>query len=468
MQLTARKMTMHVSVAIMLLFFGSAARTLPAATPPLPPGPNVIFILADDLGYGDVGCYGQQKIKTPNLDRLAAEGARFTQAYAGAAVCAPSRCSLMTGRHTGHSTIRGNRTDRTKPETPLSADELAIPEVFHSAGYATALFGKWGVGENGSTGAPNKKGFDFFLGYLTQTAAHDYYPASIWRNSEPMPLAGNADGAKKIYTHDLFMQEALDYVRTNQGRPFFLYLPVTIPHANNEERPNGMQIPDDAPYSGESWPATEKNFAAMVTRLDHGVGELLAELKAAGIEDRTLVLFTSDNGPHNEGGHRAAFFNSSGPLRGIKRDLYEGGIRVPLIARWPGKIKPGANSDQIIAFWDFLPTFAALTGRPLPKDIDGISVLPALLENKPVPHPPLYWEMHEGGFRRAVRLENWKGVSLDPAKPLELYDLARDVSEKQNVAADHPDVVRQIDGIMKREHVPNPIWPDAAAQASRE
>ena len=256
------------------------------------------------------------------------------------------------------------------------------------------------------------------------------------------------------------MQEALDFVRTNHGRPFFLYLAATIPHANNEERPNGMQVPDDAPYSQESWPPPEKNFAAMITRLDDGVGKLLAALKAAGIEDRTLVIFTSDNGPHNEGGHRAAFFNSSGPLRGIKRDLYEGGIRVPLIARWPGKIKSGATSDQVIAFWDFLPTFAALTGQPPPKGIDGISVLPALLENKPVPHPPLYWEFHEGGFRRAVRLENWKGVSLDPAKPLELYDLTKDISEKQNVAADHPDIVRQIEDIMKREHVPNPIWPD--------
>jgi arylsulfatase A-like enzyme len=422
--------------------------------------PNVIFILADDLGYGDLGCYGQQKIKTPTLDRLAAEGTRCTHAYAGTTVCAPSRCSLMTGKHTGHSTIRGNRTDRTQPETPLTADELAIPEIFHAAGYATALIGKWGVGESGSTGAPNKKGFDFFLGYLTQTAAHDYYPASIWRNTEIFPLAGNENGGKKIYTHDLFMQEALNYVRTNQARPFFLYLPVAIPHANNEERPNGMQVPDDAPYSGESWPPTEKNFAAMITRLDRGVGELLGALKTGGIDDRTLVIFTSDNGPHNEGGHGAAFFNSSGPLRGIKRDLYEGGVRVPLIARWPGKIKPGATSDQVIAFWDFLPTFAALTGQPAPKNVDGISVLPALLENKPVPHPPLYWELHEGGFRRAVRLENWKGVSLDPAKPLELYDLAKDISEKQNVAADHPDVVRQIEDIMKREHVPNPTWPD--------
>lgn len=450
-----------LAILCVLLGFVPAdfARSAPEAAEGAPK-PNVIFILADDLGYGDLGCYGQQQIKTPNLDRLAAEGTRYTQAYAGSTVCAPSRCALMTGKCTGRSTIRGNRQDRSKPETPLTADELAVPEVFQAAGYATALLGKWGVGENGSSGAPNRKGFDYFLGYLTQTAAHDYYPTSIWRNAESYPLAENAGGAKKVYTHDLFMREALGFIRTNQARPFFLYLSVAIPHANNEARPNGMQVPDDSPYSQESWPATEKNFAAMITRLDRGVGELMAALRAAGIDDRTLVIFTSDNGAHSEGGHQASFFHSSGPLRGIKRDLYEGGIRVPLIARWPGRVKPGATSDQVVAFWDFLPTFAALTGQPAPQNIDGISVLPALLENKPVPHPPLYWEMHEGGFRRAVRLENWKGVSLDPARPLELYDLSKDVSEKQNVAAEHPDVVRRIEEIMKREHVPNPLWPD--------
>jgi arylsulfatase A-like enzyme len=424
--------------------------------------PNVIFILADDLGYGEVGCYGQKQIKTPSLDRMADEGLRFTQAYAGTAVCAPSRCSLMTGKNTGHTTIRGNRSDKTKPETGLTAEEVAIPQIFKAAGYSTALIGKWGVGENGSDGAPNKKGFDFFLGYLTQTAAHDYYPPFIWRNREKLPLPGNADGKKGTYTHDLFMKEAMNYVRTNKDNPFFLYLSVTVPHANNEAKPNGIQVPEDAPYSKEIWPQTEKNFAATVTRLDSGVGQLLALLKELKIEDKTLVIFTSDNGPHSEGGHKAAFFNGSGELRGIKRDLYEGGVREPLIVRWPGRVKGGQTSDQVLAFWDFLPTFAVLVGQPEPKGIDGISVLPVLLDNKAVPHPPLYWEFHEKGYFRAVRMGDWKGVSLAPDKPLELYDLAKDVSEKHNVAAGHPDIVRQIETIMKVEHVPNPLWPDAA------
>jgi arylsulfatase A-like enzyme len=424
--------------------------------------PNVIFILADDLGYGDLGCYGQKKIQTPNLDRMAAEGIRFTQCYAGTTVCAPSRCSLMTGKHTGHTTIRGNR----KPEIPLTSEELTIPQVFKAAGYTTAMIGKWGVGGNDTTGAPNQKGFDFFLGYLTQTAAHDYYPPFIWRNTEKFPLPGNQDGKKETYTHDLFMQEALNFVRTNRDRPFFLYLPVTIPHANNENHPNGMQVPNDEPYSKENWPATEKNFAAMITRLDLGAGQLLALLKELKLDEKTLVVFTSDNGPHSEGGHRADFFDSSGELRGIKRDLYEGGIRVPMIARWPGKIKVGQESRQVVAFWDFLPTLAEFAGQSAPKGTDGISVLPALLENKTAPHPPLYWEFHEQGFFRAVRLDDWKGISLDPARPLELYDLGMDISEKHDLAAGHPEIVRQIEETMKREHVPHPVWPDPSAGAN--
>jgi arylsulfatase A-like enzyme len=258
----------------------------------------------------------------------------------------------------------------------------------------------------------------------------------------------------------------MNFVRTNQDRPFFLYLPVTIPHANNESRPNGMQVPSDEPYLKEAWPAIEKNFAAMVTRLDNGIGQILALLKELKLDEKTLVIFTSDNGPHSEGGHKAEFFGSGGELRGIKRDLYEGGIRVPLIARWLGKIKAGTESKQVVAFWDFLPTLAEFTSQLMPKGIDGISVLPALLENRAVPHPPLYWEFHEKGFFRAVRLDDWKGVSLDPAKPLELYNLGEDSSEKHNVAADHPDIVRQIESIMKREHVPHPVWPDTAADST--
>jgi arylsulfatase A-like enzyme len=257
------------------------------------------------------------------------------------------------------------------------------------------------------------------------------------------------------------MDDAFDFLGSfDRNYSFFLELAVTIPHANNEERPNGMQVPSDAPYSKENWPQTEKNFAAMITLLDTSVGQLIAALKERGMESNTLVVFTSDNGPHSEGGHSAAFFDSSGGLRGIKRDLYEGGVRVPLIVRWPGKIKAGAVSDQVIAFWDWLPTFAAFTDQPAPKDVDGISILPALLADQKLPHPPLYWEFHEGGFRRAVRTGNWKGVSLDPDQPLELYDLATDPAEKKNVAAKRQDIVRQIEELMNREHVPNPNWPD--------
>ncbi len=429
---------------------GATTNTVTAARP------NVIFILADDLGYGDLGCYGQKQIKTPVLDRLAAEGTRFTQCYAGTSVCAPSRCSLMTGKHTGHATVRGNQ----RPEAPLTVDELTLPRVFKAAGYATALIGKWGLGGPNTAGAPNKKGFDYFFGYPSQTAAHDYYPPLLVHDGELLLLAENQDGKHGAYAHDLFLEAAANFVRTNRTRPFFLCLSVTIPHANNEARPNGMQVPDDAPYSGENWPPAEKNFAAMITRLDTGVGRLLQLLKETGLADQTLVVFTSDNGPHAEGGHDPEFFHSRGELRGIKRSLYEGGIRVPLIVRWPGKIKAGLVSDQLVAFWDLLPTFAALVGQPVPDELHGFSVLPALLENQALLHPPLYWEFHETNYLRAVRTGNWKGVSLDPAKPLELYDLASDPSEKENVADGHPFQVRQIEEIMRREHVPDSKWPD--------
>jgi arylsulfatase A-like enzyme len=442
-----------------LLGFNAAIVSAHAA---LESRPNVLFILADDLGYGDLGCYGQKRIKTPNLDRLAAEGTRFTQAYAGTTVCAPSRCSLMTGKHTGHAIVRGNQS----PEAPLMADELTIPQVFKAAGYSTSLIGKWGLGGDDTSGAPNRKGFDYFYGFPSQTAAHNYYPPFLMQNSEKIPLPGNEGGKKGTYAHDLFMEEANGFIRTmKEGTPFFLYLAVTIPHANNEERPNGMQVPSDSPYSNETWPQTERNFAAMVTRLDTSVGQLLALLKELGMETNTLVLFTSDNGPHAEGGHNPAFFESSGGLRGIKRDLYEGGVRVPLIVRWPGKIKVGAVSDQVIAFWDWLPTFAAFTGQPQPKGVDGLSILPALLENRKLLHPPLYWEFHEGGFRRAARMGTWKGVSLDPGQSLELYDLATDPAEKKNVAAKRQDIVRQIEDLMNREHVPDPKWPDRTEKA---
>ncbi len=417
--------------------------------------PNVIFILSDDLGYGDLGCYGQKLIKTPAIDKLAAEGTRFTQVYAGNTVCAPSRCALMTGKHTGHTTVRGNG----KPEAPWRADETCVAEIFKAAGYKPALIGMWGVGENETTGAPNKKGFDYFFGYLTQIDGHYYYPPFIWRNTEKFPLDDNAGGKHGTYTHDLFALEALKFVRESREQPFFLYLALTIPHTNNEAKPNGMQVPDDAPYSNEKWPATEKNFAAMITRMDKDIGALMALLKESGIDERTLVIFASDNGPHKEGGHDSEFFKSRGPLRGIKRDLYEGGIRIPAIARWPGKIAAGAVSAQVWAFWDFLPTMAELTGQKAPAGIDGVSILPALLGQKAVEHPPLYWEFHERGFSQAVRMGDWKAVRLGLQKPLELFDLSKDLAEEHNVADEHKDVVAKIEEYLKTARVDSELFP---------
>ncbi|HLX61547.1 MAG TPA: arylsulfatase [Planctomycetota bacterium] len=417
--------------------------------------PNVIFILADDLGYGDLGCYGQQKIKTPAIDKLAAEGTRFTQVYAGCTVCAPSRCALMTGKHTGHATIRGNMS----PEPAVRADEICLAEIFKAAGYSTAMIGKWGVGLNDSTGAPNKKGFDYFLGYLTQQAAHNYYPPFIWKNAEKYPLDGNAGGKQGVYTHDLFAQEALKYIREKRDVPFFLYLPFTIPHTNNEAKPNGMQVPSDAPYSDEKWPATEKNFAAMITRMDSDIGKIMALLKELNLDERTLVIFTSDNGPHKEGGHDSEFFKSRGALRGIKRDLYEGGIRIPAIARWPGKVPAGVVSDQVWAFWDVLPTMAEFTGQKIPGGIDGVSVLPALLGKSAVEHPPLYWEFHERGFSQAVRMGDWKAVKPGLQKPWELYDLAKDVGEEHDVAEQHKEIIAKVEEFVKSARVDSELFP---------
>ena len=419
------------------------------------PHPNVIFILADDLGYGDVGCYGQTQIKTPNIDKLAMEGTRFTQAYAGCTVCAPSRCTLMTGKHTGHSTVRGN----AKVEAALRADEVCVAEIFKAARYTTGLVGKWGVGENETTGAPNKKGFDYFFGYLTQMAAHNYYPPFIWRNTEKFPLDANADGKRGAYTHDLFMQEALKFIRDHRDGPFFLYLAPTIPHANNENKPNGMQVPDHALYANEKWPDVEKDYAAMVTRLDSGVGDVMALLEELKLDENTLVIFTSDNGPHKEGGHDPEFFKSRGGLRGIKRALYEGGVREPMIARWPGKVPAGKASDQVWAFWDFLPTMAELTGQKIPEGIDGVSILPALLGQKAIEHPPLYWEFHEGGFAQAVRMGDWKAVRKGTQKPLELYDLSKDLAEEHDVAAEHKDIVEKIEAFLKLARTDSDLFP---------
>ena len=421
-----------------------------AAEPPRPP--SIVFILADDLGYGDLGCYGQKRIKTPNLDRLAAEGMRFTQFYAGDTVCAPSRCCLMTGFHTGHATVRGNAL------VPLRPQDVTVAMLLKDAGYATGLVGKWGLGEPDTTGVPNRKGFDYFYGYLNQVHAHNYYPDYLWRNQEKLVIEGNEvkDGVatkRSQYSPDLFTKEALAFVDRSRDKPFFLYLAYTTPHANNErgaKEGNGMEVPDDAPYSDEKWPQVEKNYAAMVTRLDADVGKLMKRLKDLNLDENTIVFFSSDNGPHKEGGQDPTFFGSGGPLRGIKRDLYEGGIREPMIVRWPGKVKAGVVSDQVGAFWDFLPTAADLAGVKAPPGLDGVSLAPTLLgTGKQAQHEFLYWEFHERGFQQAVRMGDWKAVRLKVGGPLELYDLKTDVGEKHDVAADHADVVAKIEAYLK-------------------
>lgn len=432
--------------------------------------PNIIFILADDLGYGDLGCYGQKEIKTPNIDLLAEEGIRFTDHYAGSTVCAPSRCCLMTGLHTGHAYIRGNSEVKPMGQKPLRAGTVTVAKLLKEAGYTTALFGKWGLGGPGSAGIPNHQGFDYFFGYLCQRHAHNYYPEFLFRNQEKVPLQGNRvenprpDGAgqaveKTQYSHELCMQEALTFVEKNKNNPFFLYLAVTIPHANNEAGSEGMEVPSDEPYSERDWPQQQKNHAAMITRLDRDIGKLMEQLKTLGIEKNTLVIFSSDNGPHREGGADPEFFHSNGPLRGIKRDLYEGGIRVPMIARWPGKIKPGSVTDHLSAFWDFLPTAAEVAVIGAPANIDGISYLPALLGKEQEKHEFLYWEFHEGrASKQAVRMGDWKAVRLHPSAELELYNLQTDIGEQHNLAGQYPDIVARIETYLKRSRTESELW----------
>ncbi len=426
--------------------------------------PNIIFILADDLGYGDLGCYGQKRIKTPNLDRLAAEGTRFTQFYAGSTVCAPSRASLLTGLHTGHVRIRGNAA------YPLQPEDVTIAEVLK--GYRTAVVGKWGLGLENTTGVPNLQGFEEWYGYLSQTHAHDYYPTQLFRNDRIHILAKNQNGAKREYAHDSFTKVATNFVRVSKNVPFFLYLAYTIPHANNElgrKTGNGMEIPTDAPYTTEDWPQPEKNKAAMITRMDRDIGSLMEYLTKLEIDDKTVIFFTSDNGPHKEGGVDPKFFESSGPLRGIKRDLYEGGIRVPMIVRWPGKVPAGKVSEQVWTFWDFLPTAAEIAKIEPPKNIDGISMLPTLLGQKQTnQHEFLYWEFHEKGSRQAVRMGDWKGVRLAPGQALELYNLKDDLAETKDLAPEHPEIVARIEDYLKTARSESERWPILTSKQEAE
>jgi len=448
-----------------------------AAEPPTDPTdgpsperpPNVVLLLADDLGYGDLGCYGQERIETPRLDRMAAEGIRFTDCYAGSTVCAPSRCVLMTGQHTGHCLVRGNG------RVPLRPEDVTVAELLGQAGYATGIIGKWGLGEPGTTGVPNRQGFDAWFGDLNQRHAHNYYPSYLWRNRQKYPLRNEVNhiiggrdrtpggvATKRVdYSHDLFAAEALKFLEQHRDGPFFLYLPFTIPHANNEAGGRGMEVPDYGIYADRDWPDAQKGHAAMITRMDADIGRLLEKLDELGIDKRTLVLFSSDNGPHKEGGADPAFFDSSGPLQGYKRSLHDGGIRVPAIARWPGRIRPGQTSDHPWYFADFLPTACELADVEAPKDIDGISIVPTLLGIGPQPeHEFMYWEFHEGrSSKQAVRMGRWKAVRKAPSEPIELYDLSVDVGEQNDLAAEQPEVVAKVTAYLERARTPSEHWP---------
>lgn len=440
--------------------------------------PNVVLIVADDLGYGDIGCYGQAKIATPNIDRLAKGGMKFTHFYAGTSVCAPSRASLMTGLHTGHTPIRGNYEIEPEGQLPLPGTAFTIAELFKNAGYATGDFGKWGLGFVGSSGDPVKQGFDTFFGYNCQRQSHNYFPDHLWHNDQRIDYP-NTPTNQKDYAGDVIQQQALSFMADNKNKPFFLFLSYTLPHAalqlpkgdtafeaykkkfNEQPKPVNTAW-NGTGYQPQAYPHAA--YAAMVARLDEYVGQVVEKLKTLGLEKNTLIIFTSDNGPHAEGGNDPEFFNSNGGFRGIKRSLYEGGIRVPMIACWPGVVKSGTVSDQVGAFWDFLPTFAALTKQSFPSQTDGISLLPALTgKGNQKQHEYLYWEFHEEGGRQAVRMGNWKGVRQNarknPDAPVEVYNLEKDPSETTDMAAQQPAIAQQLKSILQKAHVENKDFP---------
>ncbi len=447
-----------------------------------PSKPNIVYILADDLGYGDLSCYGQTHFQTPNLDKMAAEGMMFTQHYAGTTVCAPSRSSLMTGQHTGHTPIRGNKGWEPEGQWPLPAEAFTMAEMLKEAGYVTGAFGKWGLGFINTEGDPNKQGIDEFYGFNCQSLAHNYYPGHLWDNHEKVMLEENTGDKFEIYAPELIHKRALEFIQKNKDKPFFLYYPNIIPHAElllpeeNLAQFRGKFLPENV-YKGTepgdprfrtggygTQPESHAAFAAMVTLLDKQVGEVLAKLKELGLEKNTIVMFSSDNGPHLEGGADPDYFDSNGPLKGYKRDLYEGGIREPMIAWWPGKIQAGSKTDHISAFWDIMPTLAELIGVEAPKNIDGISFLPTLLNQEgQKEHDYLYWEFHERGGRRAIRKGDWKLVQYNlfdsEKRTTELYDLSNDIGETNNLASEHPELVNEMLDLMISSHVESDVFP---------
>lgn len=442
--------------------------------------PNIIYILADDLGIGDTSPYGQQLIRTPNLERMANEGMRFTQCYTGTSVSAPSRASLMTGLHTGHTFIRGNMRMEPEGQQDMPEGTYTMAHMFQEAGYATGCFGKWGLGYPGSKSDPMKAGFDEFFGYNCQTLAHDYYPDHLWDGTQRVEFPDNYKQAEGTYSADLIHQRALQYIRNHADKPFFAYLSYTLPHAElvlpkdsvYQAYCNLIPQEDEHPWKEErpnrrgAYGAVERplaTFASMVTRLDKYVGDVMSLLEELDIDDNTLIIFASDNGPHDEGGANPAYFKSSGPYRGIKRDLYEGGIRTPMIAYWPGHVKAGSTSDHLTAFWDMMPTFAELIDGNKDFQTDGISFVPTLLgKDKQEEHEYLYWEFHEKGGKQAVRYGNWKGVRLRVCCPeetvFELYDLSKDIHEDHNVASENPKIVEKLENIMKEARTESELF----------
>ncbi|MFB9052733.1 arylsulfatase [Formosa undariae] len=444
--------------------------------------PNIIYILADDLGYGDLSCYGQEKFSTPNIDKLASQGMMFTQHYSGSTVCAPSRSALLTGMHTGHTVVRGNKEMQPEGQYPIPDDTYTLAEVLKKSGYTTGAFGKWGLGFPGSVGDPVNQGFDIFYGYNCQRLGHKYYPDHLWSNRDSIVLQENANFSNKIYAPTLIHDKTIAFIEDNKDKPFFAYVASIIPHAELAAPEELMAkyrnkfLPEKVFLDNNSTPEELNNgayqtqkeshaaFAAMIDLLDQQVGEIMNKVTELGIADNTIIIFTSDNGPHQEGGADPEYFNSNGDFKGTKRDLYEGGIRVPMIVKWPGKVKPGSKTDHVSAFWDVFPTFAEITKAETPDDIDGISFLPEILGNSEAQqdHEYLYWEFHEKGGRQAVRMDDWKAVKYNvlknPDAPIELYNLAKDKGETNNVAKDNPEVVAKMESILEEARTPSDVF----------
>lgn len=473
-------MRTSLSVLILVIVFGcSHERSSGVSTAQRKP--NIIYIIADDLGYGDLSCYGQALFITPNIDRLAEEGVRFINHYAGAPVCAPSRSVLMTGLHTGHTPIRGNKEWEPEGQWPIPDSAFTVAELLKSHGYVTGTFGKWGLGFVDTEGAPHRQGIDLFFGYNCQRLAHNYYPSYLWRNEEKIMMEGNTGTDKVTYAPEVIHREALKFIEDNKDTTFFLFYPAIMPHAElvaPEEymaRFRGQLLPEKSfsgvddgerfrtgPYASQE--ESHAAFAAMVTLLDNMVGEIIEKVHALGLDENTIIIFTSDNGPHLEGGADPDYFNSNGDLRGYKRDVYEGGIRVPMIARWKGRITEGVTTDHVSAFWDVLPTFADIVGAELTTPTDGISFLPVLLGDtaRQQDHESLYWEFHEQGGSRGVRAGDWKLVQYnawsEPPGAFQLYNLRDDAGELNDLAKEFPEKADELKTIMAGQRTPSPVF----------